>query len=113
MAILAVLNDLLFQSKIQAAAQAAGQTVRLARRPEEALTQLDAVSLVLVDLSLEPAALLAVIAALRRQQPQLQIIGYSSHVDTALLAQAQAAGCTRALPRSVFVQQLPLILQAA
>ena len=113
MTVLAVLEDLLFQSKIQAAAQAAGRPLRIVRRPEDALAQAEAVSLVLVDLGLEPAAVLAAIAALRRQHPQLPIIGYGSHVETALLAQAQAAGCTHVLPRSAFVQQLPLILRTA
>ncbi|MBI3321064.1 MAG: response regulator, partial [Candidatus Omnitrophica bacterium] len=38
------------------------------------------------------------------------IIGYGSHVQTELLVQARAAGCTTVLPRSVFVQQLPRLL---
>ena len=35
-----------------------------------------------------------------------EITGFASHVDAELLAAAKAAGCTDALPRSVFFRRL-------
>jgi DNA-binding NarL/FixJ family response regulator len=108
---LALVHDLVFQSKLQAAATGVGVPLRFARQAPEALQGLAEVSLVLVDLHL--AGALELVQAIRRQQPGLAILGYGSHVDTALLQQALAAGCSRVLPRSAFVQQLPAILREA
>jgi hypothetical protein len=39
-------------------------------------------------------------------------MAYGSHVDTATLRAARAAGCDPVLPRSKFVEDLPICLPA-
>jgi len=48
-----------------------------------------------------------------RTQPTLPIIGFLSHVQTDLAAQAKAAGFQQVMPRSQFTTQLPQILAMA
>jgi len=50
---------------------------------------------------------------LRELQPTLPVIGFLSHVQTDLAAQAKAAGFQQVMPRSQFTTQLPQILAMA
>ncbi len=93
MIVLAIVDDLVFQAKIQAAAVPLGVEVRIAKNFTQAQEAWADPAVVIVDLSLA-----------------VPIIGYGSHVQTELLAQARAAGCTTVLPRSAFAQQLPSLL---
>lgn len=108
MAVLAIVDDLLFRGKIEAAA--AGCPVRFAGGAEPLPAAEPPWTLILVDLNLTSADVLAVIR--RAAQAAPAVIGYCSHVQQALQAQALQAGCTRVLPRSAFVQQLPELLRA-
>ena len=110
MVALAVVDDLLFQAKIEAAAAALGVEVRIAKTLAQAQAAWSDAGVVIVDLSLESDDPLEMIRALRGQRPTAPIIGYGSHVEAERLAQARAAGCTTVLPRSAFVQQLPRLL---
>ena len=110
MIVLAVVDGLLFQAKIQAAAAPLGVEVRIARTLAQAQDAWSDPAVVIVDLNLASADPLEVVRALRAQHPAVPIIGYGSHVQTELLAQARAAGCTRVLPRSAFAHQLPSLL---
>ena len=109
MIVLALVDDVLFHAKIQAAAAPRGVEVRFAKTLAQAQDAGEAAAVVMVDLHLTSAEPLAVVRALRQQRPAVPIIGYGSHVHTELLAQARAAGCTSVLPRSAFVQQLPAL----
>ena len=42
----------------------------------------------------------------------LAIVGFFSHVHAERGRQAREAGCTRVMPRSVFVQELDVLLTA-
>ena len=111
MIVLAIMDDLLFQAKIKAAAAPLGVEARFAKTVAQAQAVLSAdPAVVMVDLGLTSADPLEVIRALRAQRPAATIIGYGSHVQAGLLAQARTAGCTTVLPRSAFVQQLPRLL---
>ena len=68
-------------------------------------------SRVLIDLNLSRGDALAMIRDLRATHPGIPVIGYGSHVQQDLQKQALEAGCTRVLPRSAFVQQLPELLR--
>lgn len=107
---LAIVDDLFFQAKIQGAAASLGVEVRIADTLARAQDTGSDPALVIVDLNLTNTDPLQVIRALRGQRPTVPIIGYGSHVQAELLAQAKAAGCTTVLPRSAFVQQLPRLL---
>ena len=104
------MDDLLFQAKIQAAAASLGVEVRIAKTFAHARGAWSDPAAVIVDLNFTGADPLEMVRALRLQRPAVPIIGYGSHVQAELLAQARAAGCTTVLPRSAFVQQLPRLL---
>ena len=113
--IVALVEDLVFTAKLRAAAQAAGASLQTTTQVEEFLPLVRAAApgLILVDLNFSRADALQVIARVRelangRATP---IIGFLSHVQTERAQQAISAGCTAALPRSLFVQQLPLLLR--
>ena len=110
MIVLAIVDDLVFQAKIQAAAAPLGVEVRMAKTFAQAQEAWSNVAVVLVDLHCTSVDSLEMIRTLRAQRPTVPIISYGSHVQSELLAQARAAGCTTVLPRSMFVQQLPRLL---
>ncbi len=68
--------------------------------------------LVIVDLNARSQPLRA-IEKLRQTRKDVRVVGFLSHVQTELAAQAQAAGCNEVLPRSSFTQNLAAILSAA
>ncbi|MBI3320883.1 MAG: response regulator transcription factor [Candidatus Omnitrophica bacterium] len=114
--IVAVVDDVIFRSKIETAA--APLRVPLAFATDEAsaaalLTAGAPWPLILVDLNLTTNDPLAIITAIRRRAPVSHIVGYASHQQHALQVSAQEAGCTVVLPRSVFVQQLPALITLA
>jgi hypothetical protein len=85
--------DLMDRSKISAAVPGC----RFVARPE-ALVGLAGVEVVVVDLSKKGVleALHDIVAS------GVRVVAYGSHVDKALLARAEAAGCSEVLPRSQF-----------
>jgi len=54
---------------------------------------------------------LQAIERVRQASKDVRVVGFLSHVQTQLAAQAQAAGCNEVLPRSSFTQNLAAILQ--
>lgn len=115
MNVLVLTEDLIFSSKIKAAASRCGTVVYMATD----LNQLDqalrekTLHLAVVDLNSSKVSPLESVRAIRQALPQLPILGFCSHVQTELQQQALAAGCTRVLPRSIFARQLPDLLAAA
>jgi len=107
----AVIEDLLFRSKVEAAAASRGIAARV-------VTAKDALSaaterswpLVLIDLQSSTSDPLQVIAELRGLHPTMPIVGYCAHGQLQLRRRAAAAGCTAVLPRSTLVQSLPRLL---
>ncbi|MES1255315.1 MAG: response regulator [Acidobacteriota bacterium] len=112
--ILAVLDDLMFTSKIKSAAGHAGTTVVFARSSAAALAEMHkaAPTLVIFDLNNPRTDPLGVLAAMKRDPALASIptLGYSSHVQTDVINTARQAGMTDVLPRSAFTMQLGNIL---
>jgi CheY-like chemotaxis protein len=111
MRVLSVGEDLLFFSRIRAEAIACGLSVSQARNATElatALNSTDEVQLILLDLDAMDAS--AVVEASAGRAP---VLAYGPHVQADLLRQAREAGCTRVVPRSVFVKELQEILMGA
>ena len=106
-------DDLMFTSRIVGTARELGFQVQTARS-QEMLLQMAAELLpacVIVDLSNPGLAIEAVTQRLPELgQPRPFIVAYGSHVDTATLTAARAAGCDRVMPRSKFVEELPTAL---
>jgi hypothetical protein len=115
MAVVAFMDDLMFLSRIRAAAAAQGVPLATARTvPDLVAACRQGARLVLVDLDSRLPGALA-IAALRAEAglAGLPIVGFFSHVHAERGREARAAGATSALPRSAFVQQLEGLLRDA
>src|SRR4029077_17005537 len=97
-------------TRIAATANAVGVRLELVTR-EQAIRRLSepGVSLVIVDLN-GPAGP-ALVGDLKRAVPAVPIVGFFSHVDTALKRDALAAGADAVLPRSQFVVRMPALLE--
>src|SRR6185436_17877348 len=112
--ILAVLDDLMFSSKIKTTANQLGVPLTFARSAEAALGEMRkaAPALVIFDLNNPRTNPLGIVAAMK-QDPALAAIptvGYASHVQVDVINAARQAGVGEVLPRSAFVQQLAEIL---
>jgi PleD family two-component response regulator len=112
--ILAVLDDLMFSSKIKAAANHLGVDLRFSRSVDGALETMrkSETTMVIFDLNNERIAPLAIVAAMKQDAALASIptVGYASHVQTDVINAARQAGVGEVLARSAFVQQLGEIL---
>ena len=112
--ILAVLDDLMFMSKIRSAAGAIGLDVRFAKSSAHALADVRAQqpALVIVDLDNPRTDPIATIAAIKQDAAVAGVptLGFVSHVHADLVEAARRAGADQVLARSAFAAQLPEIL---
>lgn len=98
--IVAVAQDLLLGSKVEAMLTAAGHEVTLSPALTEA--PLDSADLVVADLDTEsPEALVGL---------GVPVLGYYSHVDVETKRAADAAGIDLAVPRSRMARELPQLV---
>ena len=114
--ILVAVDDLLFSSKIRTTARQAGVDLAFARTPSEILEQSRTLkpSLVIFDLNSGKAQPIDTIAAMKKDPELASIptIGFVSHVHTALIEAARAAGIDNVMARSAFAGSLADILTA-
>ena len=113
--ILAVLDDLMFSSKIKTAARQLGVTVTFARSADSALADMRKAlpSLVILDLNNPRTDPLGIVAAMKADDALASVptIGYASHVMVDLINAARQAGVGEVLPRSAFSERLAEILR--
>ncbi|HEX8881289.1 MAG TPA: response regulator [Candidatus Acidoferrum sp.] len=111
--VVALVDDLFFQMKLAETAKQLGVEVKVAANGEALMGLMEsAPELVIVDLNARSQPLQA-IEKLRQANKDIRVVGFLSHVQTQLAAQAQAAGCNEVLPRSSFTQNLAAILGAS
>jgi CheY-like chemotaxis protein len=106
-------DDLIFATRITGEARALGLTVKPARSVEQLLdlARQETPSGVLLDLAFPGLDLPELFRRLGETGiPLPRVVAYGSHVDTDRLRAARAAGCDPVLPRSKFVEELPLAL---
>jgi CheY-like chemotaxis protein len=105
-------DDLIFTSRITGTARDLGLSMKSARSPEalHALAQEHPPRCVILDLANPGLTITDTVRRLREGAAKPCIIAYGSHVDTATLRAARAAGCDLVLPRSKFVEELPRLL---
>jgi DNA-binding NarL/FixJ family response regulator len=103
---LVLVRDLMFASKISATAKAAGAPIEMLRDPATLASRPG--DRLIIDLN-QPGTLDAAIAW-KTVDPNRQVIGFVSHVDTQTIAQAKSAGIDRVLARSQFVASLESLL---
>jgi PleD family two-component response regulator len=112
--ILAVLDDLMFTSKIKTAANQLGVTVAFARSADAALGEMRKAtpSLVIFDLNNARTNPLGIVRAMKDEPALASVptLGFVSHVDTATINAAREAGVAEVLARSAFTMQLAEIL---
>ncbi|PYQ94105.1 MAG: response regulator [Acidobacteria bacterium] len=112
--ILAVLDDLMFTSKIKTAASQLGVAVTFARSADAALGEMRKASPTLVIFDLNNARIdpLGIVAMMKQDAALASIptIGYASHVQTEIIAAARQAGVGEVMARSAFTQQIGEIL---
>ena len=112
--VVAFVDDLFFKAKISETAKQLGLELRTCATPEGLAAELSgaAPNLVVVDLNARanPLAAAERVHAIGREIP---LIGFLSHVQTDLAAQASAAGFDQVMPRSQFTQNLATILARA
>jgi CheY-like chemotaxis protein len=113
--ILALVDDLMFSSKIKTTAGQLGIPVAFARSSEAALDEMRRTrpSLVILDLNASRPDPLGTVATMKRD-PELATIptvGFVSHVRTDIIDAARQAGVDEVMPRSAFTAQLADILK--
>jgi PleD family two-component response regulator len=112
--ILAVLDDLMFTSKIRTTASQLGITVVVARSRDGALAALrgERPAFVILDLNSSRIDPLGIVADMKADPALAHIptVGFASHVQTAVIDEARAAGVTEVMARSAFTQRLPELL---
>jgi CheY-like chemotaxis protein len=112
--VLAAVEDMFFASKIKATAEHLGIDVHFVRSAEAVVVSArgQRPSVIIVDLhsrGVDPFALAQTLKGDERLC-DVSLIGFYSHVETALQRSALEAGYDRVLPRSVFTKHLAEIL---
>jgi len=111
--VIALVNDLFFQAKMQETARNVGVALNIVSSGDALVqeAQPDASSLVIVDLNAGGA--IEAVQRLHASGNQRPIVAFLSHVQTELAERARAAGCREVMPRSKFTQDLASILSRA
>jgi len=111
--VVALMDDLFFQMKVAETAKHLGVEFKVATTQDALMGLLQPPPrLVIVDLNARSQPIQAV-EKLRAAHPDLPVVAFLSHVQRDLALQAQNAGCSEVMPRSVFTQRLAAILGAA
>lgn len=112
--VLAVVDDMIFASKIRAVAQALDVNVRFPRSKESAITDVKGMTpeVIIVDLHTQRIDPLELARELKADAStgKSALLGFYSHVETQLRNDALEAGFDQVVPRSVFVRDLEKIL---
>ena len=111
--ILAVITDLMFQSRVGEQARALGYDVASADSTDAASQAIaSGPSLIVLDLHAEDVDWRATVALAKERG--VPVLAFGRHTEPQLLRSARKAGCDRVVPRSTFVEELPqLILELA
>lgn len=112
-AILVVIEDLIFLSKVQQTARQAGVRVEPVEisKLKERLAQSSSRA-VIIDLNHGSGSAVEAARAVKTDpaMSEVQVLGFLSHLQTDLARQARLAGLDRVMARSAFTQQLPELL---
>lgn len=115
MMILAVLDDLMFTSKIKTTASQLGVPIVFARSADGALAEMRKTppSLVILDLNNARTNPLGIVASMKADPALASVptVGYASHVQVDVINAARQAGVGDVMARSAFTQNLADILR--
>ena len=114
--VIAVVDDMFFASKIRATAQHLGVPLHFARSTDEALEVAREIepSLIIADLHAQKCDPFSLAEQLKADEilRAVPLVGFFSHVQTALQQRAEQSGYDRVMPRSFFTKHLPEILES-
>lgn len=112
--VIAAVDDMFFASKIRAVAEHLGVQLRFARSATAVVeaARADAPAVIVADLHSQRCNPLALARELKSDDDlrSVKLVGFFSHVDTALQQAAKEAGYDHVLPRSAFTNNLAQIL---
>ncbi|WP_041328364.1 response regulator [Rubrobacter xylanophilus] len=110
--VLAAVDDLLFRSRIQKAAEALGLRAEFPRRREALLKSLRSSppDLLILDLDSPRFRPLELLEEAGEELAGVEVVGFVPHVRGDLAAAARRAGCGRVMARGAFAEQLPSVL---
>ncbi|MDT4953066.1 MAG: hypothetical protein QOJ02_1204 [Acidobacteriota bacterium] len=113
--VIAAVDDMFFAAKIRATAEHLGLDVRFAKSVEAVIetARQELPLLIIADLHAEKCNPFKLAERLKADENLrgVTLLGFFSHVQTALRQQAEQAGFDRIMPRSAFSQYLPEILE--
>jgi CheY-like chemotaxis protein len=111
----AVVNDLVFMTKIRNTAEFFGLSVGFAGNDGQVEFYLKDCRLILLDLENDYLDSLKLVERMKQDSTtsEIKVIGYLSHVNTPLKARAIVAGCDEVLSRFEFNANIREILQSA
>lgn len=110
--VVAAVNDLMFASRIRAAAQQSGSQIGFARSTEELMGGLAGVRRLLLDIEARWLDAPALVRRVKAEHPEVEIVAFGSHVLADQLQAVREAGADRVLARSAFVKLLPELVVA-
>lgn len=106
------MDDLFFQMKVAETAKRLGLELKVAASGDALLALLEPTpKLVIIDLNARQQPI-ETIKRIRAEKNGVRMLGFLSHVQTELAAEARKAGCDEVMPRSAFTQNLAAILGA-
>ncbi len=104
-------TDLFFSTRVCGVAQQLGLDLQTIASVDAILKQAAEPSLVLIDLQMKQLDLPTAIENLKKRWPTVRIVAYAPHVQTELLAAAQAASCDEVYSRGQFDRDMRRVLQ--
>ena len=109
----ALVTDMIFETKIRSTAEAVGVDLTTAASTDELRNAMDQhdPGLVLIDLNEVGGSPIEAVALAKAHQSCPYVLAYCSHVQTDLQHAAEQAGADKVWPRSRFAMQLPLLFQ--
>lgn len=110
--VIAVVDDLMFGSRIRSAAGQAGVTTVFVRAAGDLAARAVGADLILLDLATRWLDAPVVIRALKADPltAAVPIVAFGPHVEADALMAARTAGADRVVARSAFVRMLPELL---
>ncbi|HEY6190169.1 MAG TPA: hypothetical protein VIW80_21135 [Pyrinomonadaceae bacterium] len=114
--VIAVVEDMFFASKIRAVAEHLALEVRFLRSADALVAAVheDPPALVIVDLHSQRCEPFSLAERLKADEAArtIPLLGFFSHVQTALARRAEESGFDRVMPRSAFTKHLSSILDS-
>ncbi len=113
--ILCAVDDLMFTSKLRAAATHAGASLKFVRSPEALLSEARETrpALIILDLNADRLHPLDMLTSLRADPDlaAIRTVAFVAHTHVDRISAARDAGADEVMPRSAFVTRLPELLR--